>query len=97
MKLSTEQKKDLLKFGMYVLAGTLLYKFYKKKPEKAKPKTEPVEFKDAEYTEKKSKKKSTPSKEEFLRRMREGKKKAAAKAMTKTEHDKDNKKSFWRW
>ena len=96
MKLTTEQKTDLLKFGMYVIAGTLLYKFYKKKPVKSKPETKPVEFKDAEFTEKKSKK-GTPSKEEFLRRMAAGRQKAKEKAMSKTEHDKQNKKSFWRW
>lgn len=62
MKLNKQQKTDILKLGIYVLAGTLLYKFYTKKPIQ-KPSTEPIKYEEAEYTEKPTKKKLDKNKD----------------------------------
>lgn len=98
MKLSNEQKRTIVKGAIIGFAGLSLYYILKgNSPARSVKKAveTPINVVEAVATE--VKKVAKVSKEEFLKRMSEGRAKTKNSTMSKQEHDSQNKKSYWKW
>jgi hypothetical protein len=98
MKLSEEQKKNIVKTAIYGFGALTLYYMFKGDNVQTSIKkaiVTPADVVEAVVTEVTKTTKGKISKEEFLRRMNEGRNKSTS--MSKKEHDSNNKKSYWKW